>query len=66
MIAITPDIINPTSSLTPKVNTAEKLSNDQMEGIISKTIFIGLVAISKIPSVKIVEGQGTPKVGLWG
>jgi hypothetical protein len=59
-------IIKPESSQTPKLNTALKPKIDQRTGII-RMITGHLFAVNnKKPKVKILVGQGNPKVGEAG
>ena len=51
------------SSFIPRVNTADNPIIDQINGIIIKAIGNFLSVHKSNPNVKIVVGQGKPKVG---
>ncbi len=62
---INPAINKDTSSSTPNEIVAVKPNADHKRGI-TATYFGRLLASKKAPIVKIVVGQGAPKVGVLG
>jgi len=58
-----PETSNPVSSTIPKFNAAVKPMTDQINGMIRIAIGHFLSLRSNKPKVKIVVGQGRPKVG---
>ena len=58
-----PEINNPESSRIPNLKAAEKPIIDQKSGIIIRRSEIFFVDQRNIPKVKMVVGQGKPKVG---
>ena len=66
MLPINPATSKPMSSAIPSFNAAVNPTIDQINGM--PIIYAGILfyAKSKIPNVKIVVGQGKPKVGFLG
>ena len=61
-----PEINNPVSSKIPKLNAAVNPIIDHKKGIINIATGHFLSIRSNTPKVKIVVGQGSPKVGEEG
>ena len=62
----TPATKRPVSSFMPSENAALKPSNDQRKGIMITQGDSFETENSKMPKVKMVVGQGNPKVGAEG
>lgn len=54
------------SSMIPNCNAADNPNTDQVKGIIKIPIVLLCVFKSNKPNVKMVVGQGRPKVGEYG
>ena len=61
-----PATIKPRSSTTPKLSAAEMPKMDHRKGITNTVTGHLSLRNSNIPKVKMVVGQGSPKVGAAG